>query len=649
MTQAQEFSPTTIRSLALLGYFEEGWEQYQNNLAPTPEDRRWAGECVLNLGRYTEARDLLHQAIALGATAAHIQLASCLRLLGHLPLTEQTLSQIHESVNLDPLDRTMLEREWGAIYLAQGLLSRSKNAFERAWGLSFVPGAETLQSGIANALGFVFFELGQDRQALEMLERAMQKANPARQLRIRQVRALSLLYLGRYLEAETELKKVITGFQGTSSAAQMAMFCYSYGLLERAQGSMVLAYHQFVYSIEHAQALGEEETLCYAELEAAAVQIVLGQDVQARVHLARARRVALSTRLEALLKLREGMFAAQFGSLDGVDALNLLCQALEVFETLELSREQAWVKLHMVDVLLSQAQHHEAEILLAQVADLRYVVGGGGFLALELRGLPRVIEHLESLTAAQYSYVLLEDWRRVSPHSIRHVRLQTLGKSHIWLDGQELTFDLSRCLEFACYFLLHPSFTLKEMLLELFPDEDPRRARNYFHQVRYELERVIPGFQVKYATGQYTLANQHLRISWDYPTVLQGLKSDDLEICKVAITAYAGLFLPHSEADWVQTQREDLTWLVSSAGLRVLQDQFALEQFSDCLTLASQLLEYDPYNESLNEMLARATSKLEGDLAARHTLVRLCQHFQRDLGVIPERLLRLRDQVMKLN
>lgn len=154
----------------------------------------------------------------------------------------------------------------------------------------------------------------------------------------------------------------------------------------------------------------------------------------------------------------------------------------------------------------------------------------------------------------------------------------------------------------------------------------------YFHQVRYELDKKIPGLSVPYNASSKTYSiDCALEITWDVLEFEAVLAEQTPTSVTRAFNLY-GPFMPQAEGEWLETERSLLNAHAFKLGLEWCKTWFERQQYGRCIQLATQLLEIDPLDESLNEYLVRATKALEGRVAARQTLKRVHQRFESELG-----------------
>ncbi|MER3553725.1 MAG: hypothetical protein C4331_05090 [Meiothermus sp.] len=628
------------------GDFEGGWSCYQALRNPSFEDDRIAALCLLNLQQVQQAKNLLLKARAKGCETAAIELATTYRILGQEDLGKESLGRI-EIQTLSGLDKVMALREWGAIHLGDGNLAAASEALERAWEAAYeTPFTPKILASIGQLLGWVYSERGRDRQATDYLDTALQSANPAKSVYIRTTRALCLSYLGRFEEAHCDLEAAKTSHDRVPLA--IPFFHYVWAELERARGSNEQALDLLQKSVEAARRAQDTETECYAELNLCALETAEGKLEVAQAHLARAKNLIVNEKAQSYYWLRQGALHSRAGK---AEAGMWLERATQTFERLGLDREAAWGWLHLAEWNLRSGQSPLATEALSKAAQARYAIGSGFPLLIELRYLPRLAAHLSGLPEDAYGRILYEDLQQIPGQTPVWVEVRTLGQSQIVANGKRVRLDMRRSVEVLSYLLAHPGSSLEQILLMLFPDESPDSARNYFHQVRYDLARAVSGMSVPFsnASKTYSVSGGGLELTWDVAELRQALRQGGEAGIAKALDIYQGPFLPNSDSEWANNERQDIAWSVIRAGLETIEGWFAKGQYEKCLSLAGRLLEIEPYDEALNEYLVRATKALQGEAAARRTVARLVHRFENELGDLPPALDELRREFQRLN
>jgi DNA-binding SARP family transcriptional activator len=628
-----------ILDRVLAGAYAQAYDLYAHLSAPSAVEDRLAGVCLFNLRRLPESRDLLLRARARGCHAAGIELATVYRHLGQLALAAEAIDGA-DGGGLPAFDRALALRERGAQRYTAGALGEATDAFERAWAEAHAASDGTaLLAAIGQALGHAYADRGLDARAVCSFEAALAHANPPKAVYLRASRALSLIHGGAYEAAERDLAAAIAALVHVPLAAPY--LAYLSGELQRALGRPAEAAERFAAAARLAAAAHEIETEAYAELGLGAVAVA-GDDLEAaRRHLARARLLSPGAKVMALVGLREGTVVAREGDRA---ALDRLAEAERAFRDLGLVRERAWAWLHLADAHLRLDDVHGARAALAAAVAARYALGGQASLQVELRSAPRVLAFVASEPHTGAWRALADDARRIAVRTPARLELRSLGRSELLLDGAQVRFDLRRSHEVLAYALRHPGASLERILTDLFGDEDVDTARNYFHQVRYELGRRIARLAVPFdrQAKTYAVRLDGIELEWDVAALRGALARGGERGLHDALACYGGPFLPHAQGEWAREEREDLAWSIVQVGIAVMQTWQVSGAFDKCVGAALRLLEIEPYNETIVEMLMTSTQALEGDAAAQHVGLRHARRFKADLGVIPAALARLR-------
>jgi DNA-binding SARP family transcriptional activator len=67
--------------------------------------------------------------------------------------------------------------------------------------------------------------------------------------------------------------------------------------------------------------------------------------------------------------------------------------------------------------------------------------------------------------------------------------------------------------------------------------------------------------------------------------------------------------------------------------------------FQACRRLTERLLKIEPFDESLNEVLVRATKEIEGALASRKAMSKVESQFLSEVGELPPTLAQLKKEI----
>jgi len=628
----------------LEGRYGDGLTLHASLTAPTGTDDRWAGYCLYALGQLLPAKDLLLRAQAAGCHAAGLELALVLRYLGD----PETARQVVEAIpleTLEPLDRAYALRERASASLFEGDLAPARQTLEMAWRLLMTlgPESQTLRLSVAQLLGYTYAVLGREAPALHYLQVSL-SAQGAKRLHALHTRAQVFIYSGQYHQAQQDLTEAAAFLD--AEPIGRAYHAYLTGLLARVRGQWTQALVVLEQAASLARQSGETSTEGLAELNQAAILTVRGDLGAAHGHLQRAGTLTVNPWMQALTHLRRGAWQVANGD---PQASARLQQAREAFAHLGLLRETAWADLHLAAASLGQ-DTSQVRRALERAVEGRHALGNGAALLPELRLLP-------ALTAALLTYrddpvlrVLLADRQKVEAEPLI-VELITLGGARLLADGQELRVGMRRTSELLAFLLCRGPATREGVLAALWPDDDPRRAANYFHQARHELTQHVPYLRVQHEprTGSYQVVCEGPTLIWDVEVIQRGLNAGQEDGVLRAIQAYGGPFLPGAESEWVREERDLLEWNLIKSGLELMSRWSAAGEYVKCASLARRLLDISPCDEALVEYLVEATVQLEGRAAAQRTLTEVAARAERELSHLPDWSGRLALQLQRLN
>ncbi|WP_407571893.1 BTAD domain-containing putative transcriptional regulator [Deinococcus altitudinis] len=636
-----------IFEAVLNGRFEDGLRLYQQQDAPTPDDDRWAGYCLYALGQPLVAKDLLIRAIGRGCGAAGAELVTVLRSLGDVRAAWAALAALLNQT-LSPADRAYALRETAAMHLNDGQPLRALEALEEAWAI--LGGAneagEHLKLQTAQLLGYTHHLLGRTAPAMHYLQFSLAGAMGVKRLQPLMTRAQVLLYDGRYEPARQDLTEAAALLALAPGAG--AYHAYLNGLLSRAQGRWSDALGAFTEASASARSTGERSTEFLAELGSATVCTAIKEWRAAQQHLQRASRLHQTPWEGALMTLREGYFLGATGQ---PEAASRLLLARQSFSNLQLARETGWADLHLAEVYAAgtcangtcaaegQADHPESRALgavnraMLQRSELESVAP----LLPELRLLPRLTALLLKSSEDPGASQLLRERRDILGHEPLEIRLRTLGLNQLEVDGQPIRLGLRRALEVVTFLLCRGPARRDIILGTLWPDEDPRKAKNYLYQVVFALKEALPSLQISHdrATGLYRLVCEGPLFSWDVEALKRSLSSDDDNERQRAVLGYTGLFLPEVDAEWAREERDALTFSVTTVGLKLIKRWSAEGEYQKCIDLCWRLLAVDPGDEVLAEYLVEAALELGGLAAAQRVLTEAATRAERELNDRP--------------
>jgi tetratricopeptide (TPR) repeat protein len=652
MTLLAEIS--SIQRLAQNACYKEGWEFYQQLPMPSATDDRWAGICLWNLGRLEDARTMFTRAKRRGEKGALVGLASISRLLGLLDDCEAYLEVALDS-SLSPEDWVRALRERGDLHLARNNLKAALESYTDArLEAELCSGIKNLIPMIDEALGYTYHLLGNDRKAREILDRALLSTNAVFRLGVRITRIFVYVYSGDVQGAQNEL--LHPDLQNIDNSVQNALKLYIHGIYSIIKLDWDAAYSTLNQSIEITEMNGYAEFECLSKLGICKTHIGLGKFNEARAALKRAENLKISPEYIAAQNLTAGVLWTNLNQFE--KAHECLTDAQEYYQSHEMARELAWTHLHFAVWHLKNNDAQAAAISLELVSDIANSLGGNAFLMLELR----LISDIQALAAIATPYGLnalkpvLEsnfDAQEVAlPLEHRPVvteyRIRAFGQPMLLANGKPVHLSsTAKTLELLSYLMLHPMSTLEKILTDVFEESEPKAARNNFHQIKHQLPLSSNGLEITYdrVTRTYSLEPGAAGLAWDYSEIMRYLSVPVDNDLNLALDLYAGAFLRHSSAEWVEEVRSNVEWLMVRTGLKVVQDLFERGDFDACRKMTERLRKVEPLDLGLNELLVRATTELEGALAGRRTVAEVERTFGGYGEALPPTLKQLREEL----
>jgi tetratricopeptide (TPR) repeat protein len=627
----------------LAGLEQDGLDYYQTLVNPTAEDDRWAGLCLVHRQDLLEAQDLLKQAIARGCREASIELAISYWLLNNIEEAKRLLASLC-NYSFNPFDQVLYWRESGLQAHRQGNQQEALAYLEQAWSLCLSDHQlKPLQGGVAHVLGMIYNSVEEYQKALYYFSRGLETMPLGRRSRLLTYRGLCRINLGHLEAAAQDFDQAKIGL--SASPALAATLEYALGMLARTKGDWAKANTAFLRSAELSSQALDFNTTYYAELGLVATFTASNQPHIAQLHLARAKRFLQpnNSRDGAYFALREGALLARLGDKLALERLSF---AESEFHVLGASRERLWALLHRIEAHLRLNEPDQSAHLLELAGQMAFAYDSKSTL-IESSGLAQLKIQIEQLPDNHSAHQIA--FQTYLSHESK-IELLTLGKAELRINGQVIGLDMVRTIEIMVYLLINPHSRRDQILSALFPDTDPKRATDYFHQAKKYLHDNAKIIAIEYFPKQKTYALSHSSkdFFWDVRALQQLLSSHDENRVVVALEQFKGKFLPEATSTWAERERENLAWSIAKVGLQTLQKWSNIGEHQKCLSLAERLLEIE-LDVGLAEYLVNATLALDGELAAKRALVRLQHRFLAEIDEIPKELLFLEQTIRLVN
>lgn len=646
-----------LQSLVDIGAYSEGWSLYESLESLTSRDDRLGGLCLWYQGKYEDAKIPVYKAVQRGEVDAMIDLVAIHSQLNEL---SEALNWIQTSQKYDLSRETrvrilLYESE---LYLKQGKSRQAIKTLKQAWvQANIIDNSVDLIAKVAQSLAAAFQSVGDDKKALEYLDKALQKTTGFWATILKITQAYAAIGFGDFCLAQSNLLD-------TQEASEANQTVKTYHLITDGNFAVVCkkfghASQQFKTAIQAADKVDNKLYQLQSRAWASATHIAIGNLDQARAALMPLAHLELAPPEEALLKLRQGVLHMAMN--DHAAARVALEHAVSHFSTLEHKRELGWSMLRLAELHLESGDTTLANHTLERVSDVANEVGGTAFLVSELNLMGHeAVTKLSEVASAYAMHSLaptLEPGRLVSipldsRPLVRRLRVITLGKPMLLAGDRNVTPRLNKSMELIAYLVLHPQSSLERILDAVFPDSDAKAAANYFHQIRHKLTRDVPELRVAQdkQTKLYAIDTGTIPLESDYEDVVKLLNHATQTELHLALEIYRGAFMPHLDSEWVEEVRNNVEWLLVRSGLRVVQDLYDRGNFEDCRKLTEKLRKVAPLDAGLGELLVRATNEIDGLLAAKRTLNDVEKYFVGEVGELPPGLESLkRDFKLNIN
>lgn len=524
-----------IQGWAYLGDFVGGVEAYQRLRSPDAKDDRWLGVCYFQQFEDMRAQEAFFRALAKGEEAARVNLAHVLRFLERSEEAASELAQVNIN-ELNSYDLVLYFRVSSLHEENNGNIRRAVAFAEKAWEkVQGIPEFQILAPSVLAQLGILYGRKGEARRGLWFLDYGIRLTTGLERQKVKLRRATLLINLGKTDEAAAELLSL-----GTLPEALDLEREYLYGELCWVKGDFTAASTSFDTVAETASrmAAGPEEFVSRVSL--ATINIREGRHAEAEDNLRKAR-IVVGDRVDVLsLRFREILLGLKRNHYPWMDAASELEMLGVEFRRLGTYQEEACVRLHIADIYrVAEDKRFVAQLNI--VSDICRFVHNNLFLQREWWLLPELQRLALEIEPSLFKQV------------VPQLKVISIGREALVLDGEPISLPLRRATELLAYFLEFREVTLSQLIQDLFPSVKPRSARSYFHQFRHQLRKYIPGLEIQFNSSQncYELATE-IDVVWDVASLRQGRGEHT-----------NGTFLPTTDSTWTKQIDRELKQLLS--------------------------------------------------------------------------------------
>ncbi len=647
-SQSNAAACNRLATFMQLGNYQNAIHAFQYLKDVSGTEYRSAGRAYWGLGEFTQATIYLKKAIQFGDYGANVDLVQLAILQGEPDEAEQVINSIDIN-NLVPRDQVQLQFIKGDIAYRHGKMRLALNYLKKAWvEAKLLADSGSLIQAIGQGIAGAYFASGFCGKALEYLDQALQNAQGSWEVYLRMSRAEITFFLERYEESQDELNAVKNLVRDNPQLnIKYSINASLNEYFEQPQKAITT----LLQAIHDCQKRSENQSLSTRAQFYLIGMFVHNQELDhARGQLCQLDLAVQSRGEHGLLELRRGQYQVAIGNLQ--PALQHLEAARIIFQDLEWRRELGWTLLQLANLHLKMGNVAVASQHLDLVSDVVHITENAGFLELERR----FIGDLEPLTAIASSYGAFALHGRQAAARLpieerpaaRVLRLQAMGDATLLVNGQPTVVRLQKSLAMMAYLYLHPGTSLEKIVTDVFENSKGVEAgKSYFHTARYEIQAAIPSLRFAYdrSTKTYTLETDSVPLEFDYAEVARLLHAPTENDFYTALELCKGPFLRGFEGQWIEEVRANVEWLLVRSGLKLVQEMYETGDYQACRRLTERLLKVEPLDESLNELLVRATREVEGALASRKAMSMVESQFLAEVGELPPTLSQLKQEL----
>ncbi len=637
-----------IQPLVQSGRYHEAITLYQKLDITQPIEDRLIGHAYWGLGDFLNAEAYLQRAFKRDDYGAIVDLLQ-------IDIVQNKVIDIEKRFKKVDPKRLSIKEHLQLFYLHGEHLFRSnklvqaesilKEAWVKARSSSEIG---SLEQSIAQSLAFILHIRGQDAEAIRIVDSSLPQASTIWSTFLKTTKCKIFVYSGKYTLAKEillELDKVDIRNLQIELVKSEVLGILKYVEQDSAASMKILSDMIRTFKSESE----DKSSLCRAFFTLIGILISIKDWNLVRSQMIKFELVISVTSEKALFNHRKGQYHNALGEYD--NAVIYLEQARETFFNLEWRRELGWTLLQLAYAHAKLGNSEKASVILDSLSDIVSITESAAFLELE----KRFIGDLSPLTAVASSYGMLAFQALGTPlqpiisrPAPDLITFHSFGNSTLSLNGQPISCKLHRSFAVMAYLLMYPHSPLEKIITDVFEDsKDVEAARNYFHTARFELSRALPC--VKFAfdkfTKTYAVDAGTIPIEFDYLQTMQLLHAPTENDFYLALEIYRGPFMRGFEGQWIEEVRENVEWLLVRSGLKLVQEMYETGDYQACRRLTERLLKVEPLDESLNELLVRATREVEGALASRKAMSKVESQFLHEVGELPPTLAQLKSEM----
>jgi tetratricopeptide (TPR) repeat protein len=540
-----------IQGWVYLEDYYKGIETFENThiYRRNSKDTRWVGVCMFQLNDDHQAVPLFQTAVYQGVKAAGINLAQAYMFTDRMHLAMPELEKINFE-ELKPYDKVYYLRVKSHYEEQNANLNQALNDAELAWALARdIPEWPIIGSRLLRQLGTLYGRMGKTQRSLWFFEQSLEIGKENDRLNTLFTRIEVLVMLGHHLEARAELERISLEDVPELLHATYHLRWGDIFWTERATDKAIEMYDQAAFIALQKELLYEE---FIARVNLIPLNIARDYPLTAGEHQARAKTLIADKTDRLLYRFRDTLLLLKEKLATTTETRDTLLGLSDELKDLGYLQEHGWVKLHAAEMKRRLGEDVQQDLNELQL--LAATLQNYNFLSREWALLPELYE------------IAQETHPKIAGKAPGVIELFTMGEERVVHNGKTIPIPLRRAVEVIAYFLDNGGkVSLKKLRADLFPDDDPKTSRNYFHQFRHELHARIPVFKIVYDSEQHMYEiKTDLTVLWDVAELREGRKMGGM-----------GLFLPSSGSEWAELMEYSLQPLRDELTPEILKKYYA--------------------------------------------------------------------------
>jgi LuxR family transcriptional regulator, maltose regulon positive regulatory protein len=630
------------QALAGLNMAEEGYARRADALGRVRVDLQRSRILYLR-GHYPPALALA-QAVAPAARSlkALLQESSalryaggCLLALGRLPEAEEALDRAQSLLRNTPhrWDLAATLTDLALVLRARGQTARAAHCQHEVLGLWRELGAPEAMAVTLNNIAWDLHMLGQYEAALETYHEAQEWARRSGVARTEVTlltgQASLLADLGDTQQAAVLLRQAMTRGEPSGERSIMGAVYRELARLDRRAGNTLGALEWLRRAALAGGATGEVPALL--EGLRGIVLVEQGRLPEGRLVLVEAcARLQSAGALVDLAQVLLFRALAEFEAGESETAAGSLAEALATAELVGFDR-----------MLVMEAQ--AASTLLAACAQ-RPDIGRAAAALLRRAESVRAIGAAMQLGAPTRSDELVGV--PAVPRAAPALAVRALGRSHVLKEGAEIPRQawLTPRTRELFFFLVDRAPIARERVLSVFwPDKSAARATANLNQTLYQVRRAI-GHELVRVEAQRFVLLPDLAIDDDVRTFQSEARgalalpldaAQRLSALSAACELYTGDYLDDLPADWAQMRKFELSQLRVELLRASAVELMSLTRYIDARQTLQEALIVEEYDEDLHEQMLECLGRLGRRNALVDHYVRYRDRLRSELGLDP--------------